>query len=214
MSALLPPAAVEAVGFAAAAATIAAQSMRRMIPLRALMILGNALFIAYGALAGVWPTLALALVLLPLNAIRLVGMRRLVARVRGAAGGGFDPGWLEPFGERARFAAGTTLFRQGDPADRAYWLLRGAVRYVETGRVVGAGHFVGDMAVFAPDGARSYTSACVEDVEALVVPHDRLRELFFQNPRFGFYLARLIVTHLRAHVRALERTSEGARPSG
>ncbi len=53
-----------------------------MIPLRILGITSNVVWIAYGALAGVYPPLLLHVVLLPLNILRLRQMVVLVNRVR------------------------------------------------------------------------------------------------------------------------------------
>jgi CRP/FNR family transcriptional regulator, cyclic AMP receptor protein len=49
---------------------------RRPVRLRMLAITSNVLFIAYAALAGLWPVLVLHAVLLPRNAVRLREERR------------------------------------------------------------------------------------------------------------------------------------------
>lgn len=67
-------------------------------------------------------------------------------------------------------------------------------------------------ALSAPDGARSHSAECATGVEALVVGHGALRQLFFQSPPFGFYLAGVIVANARAHVAALEGSGRAADP--
>lgn len=203
--------AVTAIGYAAAIATILAQRMRTMIPLRVAAIVANLLFIAFGALALLWNVLFLHLVLLPLNLQRLVEMRRLVARVRDAAAGDFVADWLRPFTRRIVLPAGTVLFRRGDAAQTAYYLLRGAFRYAETGRVVAPGGFFGDIAIFADDRRRTNTGICETEVEALELSYDELTQLYLQNPRFGFYYVRQVVGSLREHITLLEAARDAIR---
>ncbi|WP_426960142.1 Crp/Fnr family transcriptional regulator [Muricoccus radiodurans] len=197
-------------GYAAAAATIVSQRMRTMIPLRAAAIAANLLFIAYGAFGRYWPTLILHLILLPLNIERLIGMLRLVKRIRFAAQGDFNADWLRPYTRRCSMPAGTLIWRQGEIADTALYLLSGEVRYRETGRVVGPGHFVGDLGIFAADRQRTLSSECTSDVEALAISYDELTQLYFQNPKFGFYLVQTIIRNLRGHIAALEAKQAGA----
>ena len=64
-------AAIDAIGFLAAALTLATFAQRAMIPMRALAIAANLCFIAYGLLGAYGPVLALHVVLLPINASRL-----------------------------------------------------------------------------------------------------------------------------------------------
>lgn len=196
--------AVTALGYAAAVVTIAAQRMRTMIPLRVAAIVANLLFIAFGALAMLWNVLFLHLILLPLNTRRLLEMRRLIARVRDAAEGDFAAEWLHPFTRRAVLPAGTILFRRGDHATTAYYLLSGVFRYHETGRVVEPGRFFGDLGIFAEDGRRTNTGICDTKVEALELSYEELTQLYLQNPRFGFYYVRKVVSGLREHITLLE----------
>ena len=63
---------VEGLGFIASGLVLATFCMKRLIPLRAFAITSNLAFILYGYFAGITPVLALHLVLLPVNAFRLV----------------------------------------------------------------------------------------------------------------------------------------------
>ncbi len=65
---------VQAIGYLAALITLATFYMKTMIPLRIVGIVSNFTWIAYGALAGVYPPLVLHVLLLPLNFIRLQQM--------------------------------------------------------------------------------------------------------------------------------------------
>jgi hypothetical protein len=63
---------VDVLGYAASATVLATFCMTRMIYLRLLAIVSNALFICFGALAHIHPVLMLHLVLLPINVARLM----------------------------------------------------------------------------------------------------------------------------------------------
>ena len=58
-------------GYAAVASSIITCAMKTMIPLRVVSMTCNALFIVYGFFSGIYPTLILNLILLPLNTVRL-----------------------------------------------------------------------------------------------------------------------------------------------
>src|SRR5207237_8757950 len=55
--------------------------MKRMVPLRAVSIAANGVFLVYAFLYPVYPQLFLQMVLLPLNALRLNEMLQLTQRV-------------------------------------------------------------------------------------------------------------------------------------
>lgn len=62
----------EAFGWLAAALMLATFLCRSHRPLRCLALSANLAFIAYGALAGLAPVMALHLLLVPINVLRLV----------------------------------------------------------------------------------------------------------------------------------------------
>jgi hypothetical protein len=72
---------VEGLGFIASGLVLATFCMKGFIPLRAFAITSNVAFILYGYFAGITPVLALHLVLLPVNAFRL--MQALPMRLPG-----------------------------------------------------------------------------------------------------------------------------------
>jgi CRP-like cAMP-binding protein len=43
------------------------------------------------------------------------------------------------------------------------------------------------------------TARCKTDVRAATITYDRFKELYFQNPQFGFYLLRLVVARLHGN---------------
>ena len=63
---------VDGFGFLAAGLVFATFCMKRLVPLRAVAISSNLVFILYGYSAGLKPVLVLHLVLLPVNVFRLL----------------------------------------------------------------------------------------------------------------------------------------------
>jgi hypothetical protein len=66
----------DALGWIAAGLTVLTFSMRSMIALRTVAVAASVCFIAYGALGALYPVLALHLLLLPCNLLRLRQLRR------------------------------------------------------------------------------------------------------------------------------------------
>ena len=75
---------IDMVGWAASAAVLATFCVNTMMPLRVLAIISNVLFCAYGAVAHIFPVLILHAILLPVNVVRLVQIRRLVHGMQAA----------------------------------------------------------------------------------------------------------------------------------
>ncbi len=73
---------VDLIGFAAAAATLATFAQTNMLPMRVAAIAANLLFITYGAVGPLYPVLVLHLVLLPLNAKRLMEQLNTAAQAQ------------------------------------------------------------------------------------------------------------------------------------
>jgi CRP/FNR family transcriptional regulator, cyclic AMP receptor protein len=194
----------EALGYVGAILSISANSMRTMIPLRCVGILTNCTFITYGFLCAVYPTLIVNLVVLPINALRLRQMLGLVRQVRRAAASDLSMDWLKTFMSRRPVERGAVLFAKGDAAACMYYVLDGRLRLRETGLELGPGAVVGEMGFLSPDNRRTQTLECVETGVLLSIGYDELRQLYFQNPAFGFYFLRLTSGRLFQNMSALE----------
>ena len=197
----------ELLGYLAALCTLGTFSMRTMVPLRCMGIASNVLFIAYGYFLPAYPVLLLHLALLPVNISRLCQMKLLIDRVRHASRGDGSIEWLKPFMSKRCFALGHVLFRKGDAATEMYYVLSGRVRLKEIDVEICAGEVVGELGMLAPDHRRTLTVECVEPVELLMITYDQVRELFFQNPSFGFYLLSLTSRRLFDNLGRLESVS-------
>src|SRR5499433_3551603 len=138
------------VGYAASLLVFSTFYMKTMIPLRCVAIASNLAFLTYGYFAGLYPVFLLHTVLLPLNVFRLHQMRKLIQRVRRSLTRDFSLEWIIPFVTREDFKKEEALFRKGDPADKLYYLEKGAVRLPEVDRTLGAGEIAGEVGVFSP----------------------------------------------------------------
>ena len=187
----------EIVGIAAAAASLYAANSRTIVPLRIAAIAANALAMTYSFLHGTYPTFMLNAVLLPLNAWRLHGMLKLIRDIEAAARSDMNADWLLPYMRPIAFKAGDTIMKRGDYAHGAFYVAAGEVELTEIGKTVGAGTLLGEIGLFAPDGLRIATARCKTDVQAARIDYDQFKQLYFQNPEFGFRLLHLIVGRLQ-----------------
>lgn len=204
----------ELMGLLASALVVLTFCMKTMLPLRLVAIASNVVFIAYGAMAELYPVLLLHAILLPINLYQTVGLMRLLRRVREAARGDLSVEWMKPFMERAVLAEDEVVFRRGDRADRVYYLESGAVDLPELGVRLQPGVLFGEIAMFSPDGKRTASAVCRSRAELLWISHEELVHLCYQQPALSFHLLRLITRRLTENTMAATRggsTPEAAR---
>ena len=194
----------DALGYLGLVLVVASSSMRTMTPLRTLSIASNLTFIGYSLLEGLLPLLLLYCLLLPINAIRLIQMQRLVRSVKKAAHGDLALEGLLPFMTRRKVVRGEILFRKDEPAREMFYLLAGEIRLQEIGRTIGAGAVLGEIGMFSPERRRTATAICATEGELLAMTEDQVRRLYFQDPRFGFHLVQLITRRLVENCARLE----------
>lgn len=192
-------------GYAAVVTSVVTCAMKTMIPLRVISIACNSLFIIYGFFGGIYPTLLLNIVLLPLNALRLHEMRRLIRDVEEAASLGENSvDWLKPFMHSRKFRKGDVLFHKGDAADAIFYSVEGRYRLRELGIEIPPGQVFGDLGFISPGNRRTQTIECIEDGEVLAASYQQVKELYYQNPQFGFYFLRLTSERLFQNIGRLE----------
>jgi len=199
---------MEAVGYLGVGLVFVTFYMKTMVPLRVLAIASNLVLIVYGFGAPVYPILVLHILLLPLNLLRLYQMNQLIRHVRAAAAGDLSLDWLKPFTVQRGVATGEILFKRGEVADEMFFVVSGRLRLRESGVELHAGAVVGELGFLAPGRHRTQTLECVEDAVLLRIGYDRVEQLYFQNPKFGFYFLRLTTARLFENLAALERRLE------
>lgn len=197
---------LEAVGYFNAALGVAMLAMHTMIPLRITGIAHNLVSILFGFFNGVYPMLVQHSILLPVNVLRLLQMRRLIKEVQSASAGSHSMEWLKPFTQRRQFKAGQTLFWKGDKADSMFFVVSGKLRLKELQIVLQVGAVVGELGFISPNQTRTQTVECIEDATVLTISYDKLEELYFQNPAFGFYFLRLATARLFDNIGRMEQT--------
>lgn len=199
---------IDTLSYAAAAATLYSFFAKTMVPLRSAAIAANVFFIGYSAAKGVYATLILHAVLLPLNVQRLRAMQRLTRSVQAAAAtGDFSMDWLRSYMKARSYPAGAVMFRKGDPATEAFHLVGGDIRLEEIGVRIGPGTFFGEMGLFTTDNRRTVTARCETEVRVLFITYDEFRQLYFQQPSFGFYVLRLIVSRMEKNLELARQVS-------
>src|SRR5215475_6578805 len=183
---------------------VATLLMRTMVPLRVTGIISDVFFIGYGVLSGTVTTLILYILLLPINIFRLAQMLKLVKRARVAAQGDLSMDWLKPFMNRRQYGKGDVLFRKGDRANEMFFTVTGKFLVTELGIELPPGRLVGELGFLAPDNRRTQSLECTEDGQVLAITYDRLLEIYFQNPEFGYYFLRLSTERLLQNIARLE----------
>ncbi len=201
---------VDTFGYAGALLTLATFSMKTMLHLRMAGIVANVAFISYGATGGVYPVLLLHLTLLPLNVWRLWQLQRLTRQIREASLGRLSVEWLRPYSRSRQVAAGQTLFRQGDAAGEVCFVLSGVYRAVEADVVLQPGDVIGELGLVTPDHRRTQTVVCEQAGVLLVLSYDEVRQMYFQNPRFGFFFLELVAERLSRDARRVSGSGVSA----
>lgn len=183
---------------------LASFAMKNMLSLRVLALAGNVFFIAYGYAESLLPSIVLNAVLLPLNVARLWEITRLSKEIARATGDSPASQWLLPHMHRRPFKAGEVLFRKGDAADNLIYVASGELKLEEIGRKIGPGELIGEIGLFAPGRTRTQTLVCETDGEIYHMTDKMVFRLYYQDPKLGFYLMRLVTERLLRDVQRLD----------
>src|SRR5215216_4593118 len=113
-----------------------------------------------------------------------------------------------------RFAAGESVFREGDASDTCYIVREGharAIREHPDGRQItlatfGPGDIFGELAMF-DDERRSATVEAIDDLDALAILGGDMRRLMYEHAEIAVKLAVALVRRLRAANERLARQS-------
>jgi hypothetical protein len=193
---------------------------RTMVPLRIANMIGNVFFAGFGILAGDIRTFLLYILMVPINALRLHQMVSLVKKARTAAAGNLSMEWLKPFMTARKFKKGDVLCRKGDEAREMYLVVTGKFLITEINIQLPPGQLMGELGFLTPNNRRTASMECIEDGQVLSITYEKLLEVYFQNPQFGYYFMSLTTQRLLENVARLEGTiaqykqAEQARASG
>jgi hypothetical protein len=182
--------------------------MRTMVPLRVCGIFSALFFMAYGALGGAISTFFMYLLLLPINSVRLFQIIKLVKKARVAVQGDLSVEWLKPFMDRRTYRKGDILFRKGQAAKEMFLTITGKFLVTEIGVELPPGRLVGELGFLTPNNKRTQSVECLEDGAVLTISYDRLLEVYFAYPDFGYYFLRLSADRLLQNNARLEGVIE------
>ena len=200
-----------AAAVAGAALVVGGAVSRTMIPLRLMTVGSNIGFLIFGALHPSPVTLLVSALLLPINLYRLREMVRLTRRVAATQAASDLSGlWLKPYMKPRQLKPGQVLFSKGDQADMLYLLVDGHLQLVDITRDIKPGRIFGEIALFSPDQRRTHTAQALSACTVLTIDEATVKELFSQNPSFGFHLMALVAARLSNDVARAEQTLSGA----
>jgi CRP-like cAMP-binding protein len=188
--------------------------VRTIIPLRIFSIFSNVFFVAYGALSGSAATFFLYLLSLPINIMRLRQMQSLVNKARISAQDDLSIDWLRPFMSPRKYRKGDVLFHKGDLAEEMFLTVTGKLLVKEIDVELPPGSIMGEVGFLDPKSRRTQTVECIEDSDVLAISYEKLLELYFQNPQFGYYFLRLTSSRLMQNMAQLEGIIEANEASG
>ena len=215
-SALASPTELVAIFAATVAGVLQVSSsfVKTMVPLRWLAVLSTLGFLVYGVMHPLFMMALMHGVLLPINVVRLTEMTRLTRRVHAATHNPDRSGiWLRPYMKSSKRKAGEILFRKGDEAEHLYILVEGRVDFPEIEASVAPGEIFGEIAFFSPERRRTLTARCGEDCVLLSIDQSTVRQLYYQNPGFGFEIVGLIAGRLSADAARLRAQLGEPRPT-
>lgn len=186
--------------------TVAGYLVRPMVTLRWLAAGSSVALMGYGVLHPSVISCVVSAVLLPVNVYRALEASRLTRRVMRAASDANMAGlWLKPYMRAKNYKAGHVLFNKGDHADKLFLLVNGEMKLSDIGRALEPGRVFGEIALFSPTRIRTHTVQCVTDCTVLEIHETAVRQLYFENPSFGFHLIDLLVSRLSNDVDRVEK---------
>jgi CRP/FNR family transcriptional regulator, cyclic AMP receptor protein len=173
--------------------------MKAIVWLRALAVAGNLVLVGFAFLTAEYPLAMLAVITFAVHAWRLYELRTLGSVTRSATAASAAPvtmEWLLPYMRTLALPAGAVVFHKGADADAMYFIEHGRVRLDELNVEMGKNALFGEIGIFSHDKRRTATAKTLEDTSLLVISADKARELYYQNPDFGFFIVDLITRRL------------------
>jgi CRP-like cAMP-binding protein len=128
----------------------------------------------------------------------------LVAGRYSATQGDTSLEWLKPFMTERKYRKGDVLFKKDDAAHEMLLTVTGKFLVKEISVELPPGQLMGEFGFLTPDNRRTATIECVEDGHVLTIGYEKLLEIYFQNPQFGYYFLILTSQRLLENVGRLE----------
>jgi CRP/FNR family cyclic AMP-dependent transcriptional regulator len=170
--------------------------MKSMLPLRLMALAANIFFVVYGYLEAALPSLLLYATMIPINAKKVWEIKKLVRAIEHAKADTPVSEWLLPHMTRRVAKAGTTLWHKGDMATEMLYVESGQLNLLEYDETIGPGSLIGEIGLFAPDKRRTRTIVCATECTLFVLSAEAMALLYYENPKLGYHVMRLIVARL------------------
>jgi CRP-like cAMP-binding protein len=142
--------------------------------------------------------------MVPINAFRLRQMLNLVKKARSATQGNTSMEWLKPFMTERKYRKGDVLFKRDETANEMFLTMTGKFLVKEINVELPPGQLMGELGFLSPDNKRTATVTCLEDGHVLSITYEKLLEIYFQNPQFGYYFLVLTSQRLLENIARLE----------
>lgn len=197
------------IGILAGTFYVASQFQKDMISLRVLALASNVIFLIFCVLYTdyeitqliVLPTFLVNVILLPINAKRLLEIIRLIKQIEQATVESPVTEWLLPHMHLHKHKAGEVLFRKGDKADEMMYVASGKLKLQGIDHFIGPGELIGEIGLFSSEKIRTLTVVCDTDCELYHMTDEQIYRLYYQNPKLGFFFMKLIVERLLRDVK-------------
>src|SRR5215207_7882319 len=103
-----------------------------------------------------------------------------------------------------KYRRGDKLFKKDDPATEMFLTVTGKFLVTEIGVELPPGRLMGELGFLTPNKRRTATVECTEDGQVLIITYEKLLEIYFQNPQFGYYFLVLTSQRLLENIARLE----------
>jgi CRP-like cAMP-binding protein len=131
-------------------------------------------------------------------------MLNLVKKARSATQGDTSMEWLKPFMTQRKYRKGEILFEKDDAANEMLLTVTGKFLVKEIGVELSPGRLMGELGFLTPNNHRTATIECIEEGHVLTITYEKLLEIYFQNPQFGYYFLVLTSQRLLENISRLE----------
>ena len=105
-----------------------------------------------------------------------------------------------------KYRKGDKLFKKGDVANEMFLTITGRFLVTEFNVELPPGSLMGELGFLTPNNRRTATIECTEAGHVLTIEYDKLLEIYFQNPEFGYYFLILTSQRLLENNAKLEAT--------
>jgi CRP-like cAMP-binding protein len=103
-----------------------------------------------------------------------------------------------------KYRRGDKLCKKDDVATEMFLTVTGKFLVREISVEIPPGRLVGELGFLTPNQRRTATVECIEDGQVMTITYEKLLEIYFQNPQFGYYFVVLTSQRLLENISRLE----------